>query len=54
MSQAAILKNIQKMLATSNDVFEVPRALIEDIYKLLTEPYQVHMDDILPEGIIVI
>ena len=54
MSQAAILKNLQKMLATPNNAFEVPRALLEDIYKLLTEPYQLHMNDILEEGIIVI
>ena len=49
MSQTAILKNLQMMLATSNEIFEVPRSLVEDIYTLLTEPYQLCIEDIISE-----
>lgn len=48
-SRTRVLKMVQAMLGTRDESFTVSRTLLQDFYELLTEPYQVSIEDILPE-----
>lgn len=48
-SRTRVLKMVQAMLGTQDGNFMVSRTLLQDLYELITEPYQVSIEDILPE-----
>ena len=48
-SRTRVLKIVQTMLVTQDESFTVSRTLLQDVYELLTEPYQISIEDILPE-----
>ena len=48
-SRTRVLKMVQAMLGTQDESFTVSRTLLQDVYALLTEPYQISIEDILPE-----
>lgn len=49
-SKTQIIKTLQGMLDSDMDRFTLHKTLINDIYELLIEPYQITIDDILSQG----
>ena len=50
-SRTRVLKIVQTMLVTQDESFTVSRTLLQDVYELLTEPYQISIEDILIRSI---
>lgn len=48
-SRTRVLKTLQALLDGQGENVVVQKALLQDIYELLTEPYQISIEDILPE-----
>lgn len=48
-SRTRVLKMVQALLDEQGENVVVQKALLQDIYELLTEPYQISIEDILPE-----
>lgn len=48
-SRTRVLKTVQALLDGQGENVVVQKAVLQDIYELLTEPYQISIEDILPE-----
>lgn len=48
-SRTRVLKMVQALLDEQGENVVVQKALLQDVYELLTEPYQISIEDILPE-----
>lgn len=48
-SRTRVLKMVQALLDEQGENVVVQKALLQDVYELLTEPYQILIEDILPE-----
>ena len=48
-SKTHVLKTLQTMLCLHDETIEIPKSLLQDVYELLTEPYQISIEDILSE-----
>lgn len=48
-SRTRVLKMVQALLDEQGENVVVQKTLLQDVYELLTEPYQISIEDILPE-----
>ena len=48
-SRTRVLKMVQALLDEQGENVVVQKALLQDVYELLTEPNQISIEDILPE-----
>ena len=48
-SRTRVLKMVQALLDEQGENVVVQKALLQDVYELLTEPYQISIEAILPE-----
>ena len=49
-SRTRVLKMVQAMLGSQDETFTISKTLLQDVYELLTEPYQISIEDILSKG----
>ena len=49
-SRTRVLKMVQAMLGSQDETFTISKTLLQDVYELLTEPYQISIEDIRSKG----